>query len=119
VKGNIRIVLLKQCSIRTAGLVQEIEKLKKQLAACTRDNLNLQEELSEAYRIKVRKLLYLLAVLSLFDAFGDRAYMFTMLSSDPIGRTTPSRGCKGWSLTLSAHVYSGVCLYVASIILFL
>uniref|UniRef100_A0A6N2L314 Uncharacterized protein n=1 Tax=Salix viminalis TaxID=40686 RepID=A0A6N2L314_SALVM len=37
---------------RTAGLVQETEKLKKQLVACTRDNLNLQEELSEAYRIK-------------------------------------------------------------------
>ncbi|GKV19812.1 hypothetical protein SLEP1_g30029 [Rubroshorea leprosula] len=37
---------------RTAGLEQEIENLKKQLAACTRDNQNLQEELSEAYRIK-------------------------------------------------------------------
>ncbi|KAF9675794.1 hypothetical protein SADUNF_Sadunf09G0069800 [Salix dunnii] len=39
-------------STGTAGLVQETEKLKKQLVACTRDNLNLQEELSEAYRIK-------------------------------------------------------------------
>ncbi|TKY71238.1 golgin subfamily B member isoform X1 [Spatholobus suberectus] len=37
---------------RTAALEQEIESLKKKLAACTRDNLNLQEELSEAYRIK-------------------------------------------------------------------
>ncbi|XP_044489943.1 ciliary rootlet coiled-coil protein 2-like [Mangifera indica] len=37
---------------RTAGLEQEIENLKKKLAACTRDNLNLQEELSEAYQIK-------------------------------------------------------------------
>ncbi|KAI4298577.1 hypothetical protein L6164_032119 [Bauhinia variegata] len=37
---------------RTAGLEQEIENLKKKLAACTRDNLNLQEELSEAYKIK-------------------------------------------------------------------
>uniref|UniRef100_A0A2P2MFP0 Uncharacterized protein MANES_07G058100 n=1 Tax=Rhizophora mucronata TaxID=61149 RepID=A0A2P2MFP0_RHIMU len=37
---------------RTAGLEQEIENLKKKLAACTRDNINLQEELSEAYRIK-------------------------------------------------------------------
>ncbi|KAL1317070.1 hypothetical protein HN51_069188 [Arachis hypogaea] len=37
---------------RTAGLEQEIESLKKKVAACTRDNLNLQEELSEAYRIK-------------------------------------------------------------------
>ncbi|KAK4258856.1 hypothetical protein QN277_005256 [Acacia crassicarpa] len=37
---------------RTAGLEDEIENLKKKLAACTRDNLNLQEELSEAYRIK-------------------------------------------------------------------
>ncbi|XP_028788558.1 centriolin isoform X1 [Neltuma alba] len=37
---------------RTAGLEQEIESLKKKLATCTRDNLNLQEELSEAYRIK-------------------------------------------------------------------
>ncbi|KAL2349541.1 hypothetical protein Fmac_003541 [Flemingia macrophylla] len=37
---------------RTAGLEQEIESLKKKLAASTRDNVNLQEELSEAYRIK-------------------------------------------------------------------
>lgn len=37
---------------RTAGLEQEIESLKKKLAASTRENLNLQEELSEAYRIK-------------------------------------------------------------------
>ncbi|KAL5561389.1 hypothetical protein UlMin_031136 [Ulmus minor] len=37
---------------RTAGLEQEIENLKKKLAACSRENLNLQEELSEAYRIK-------------------------------------------------------------------
>jgi len=41
------------CPIRTAGLEQEIESLKKKLAACSRENLNLQEELSEAYRIKV------------------------------------------------------------------
>ncbi|XP_059653006.1 uncharacterized protein LOC132300087 isoform X2 [Cornus florida] len=37
---------------RTAGLEQEIENLKKKLAACTRENFNLQEELSEAFRIK-------------------------------------------------------------------
>ncbi|CAK9141370.1 unnamed protein product [Ilex paraguariensis] len=37
---------------RTAGLEQEIENLKKRLAACTRENLNLQEELSEAYHVK-------------------------------------------------------------------
>ncbi|CAL5195146.1 unnamed protein product [Lathyrus oleraceus] len=37
---------------RTAGLEQEIESLKNKLASCTRDSLNLQEELSEAYRIK-------------------------------------------------------------------
>ncbi|OVA05881.1 hypothetical protein BVC80_1701g14 [Macleaya cordata] len=37
---------------RTAGLEQEIENLKKKLAACTRYNQNLQEELSEVYRIK-------------------------------------------------------------------
>ncbi|XP_057788131.1 uncharacterized protein LOC131005262 isoform X2 [Salvia miltiorrhiza] len=35
-----------------AGLEQEIENLKKQLATYTRQNQNLQEELSEAYRIK-------------------------------------------------------------------
>ncbi|XP_070040341.1 uncharacterized protein [Nicotiana tomentosiformis] len=35
-----------------AGLEQETENLKKKLAACTRENQNLQEELSEAYRIK-------------------------------------------------------------------
>lgn len=39
--------------IRTAGLEQEIENLKKKFAACTRENHNLQEELAEAYRIKV------------------------------------------------------------------
>ncbi|XP_057496676.1 uncharacterized protein LOC130781488 isoform X1 [Actinidia eriantha] len=37
---------------RTASLEQEIENLKKKLAACLRENSNLQEELSEAYRIK-------------------------------------------------------------------
>ncbi|KAK9165344.1 hypothetical protein Scep_000535 [Stephania cephalantha] len=41
-----------QNPIRTAGLEQEIESLKKKLAACTRDNSNLQEELSEVYHIK-------------------------------------------------------------------
>ena len=40
--------------IRTAALEQEIESLKKKLAVCTRENQNLQEELSEAYHIKVR-----------------------------------------------------------------
>lgn len=40
--------------IRTAGLEQEIENLKNKLASCTRENKNLQEELSEAYSIKVR-----------------------------------------------------------------
>ncbi|GJR18137.1 hypothetical protein Tco_0966664 [Tanacetum coccineum] len=37
---------------RTAGLEQEINELKKKLTACLRENANLQEELSEAYRIK-------------------------------------------------------------------
>ncbi|CAL5387353.1 unnamed protein product [Camellia sinensis] len=37
---------------RTAGLEQEIESLKKKLTACTREKLNLQEELLEAYPIK-------------------------------------------------------------------
>ncbi|KAL6545891.1 hypothetical protein OROGR_009765 [Orobanche gracilis] len=37
---------------RTAGLEHEIESLKKKLATCTRENHNLQEELSEAYLIK-------------------------------------------------------------------
>lgn len=37
---------------RTAGLEQEIENLNTKLATCTRENKNLQEELSEAYRIK-------------------------------------------------------------------
>lgn len=40
-------------SIRTAALEQEIEELKKMLAAYKRENQNLQEELSEAYHIKV------------------------------------------------------------------
>lgn len=43
--------------IRTARLEQEIEDLKKKLATCTRENKNLEEELSEAYRIKVRSVL--------------------------------------------------------------
>ncbi|XP_007042660.2 PREDICTED: TATA element modulatory factor isoform X2 [Theobroma cacao] len=37
-----------------AGLEQEIESLKKRLASCTRENQNLQEELSEVYRIKTQ-----------------------------------------------------------------
>ncbi|KAI3958902.1 hypothetical protein MKX01_023578, partial [Papaver californicum] len=37
---------------RTAGLEQEIENLRKKLLTCTRDNHNLQEELSEVYKIK-------------------------------------------------------------------
>ncbi|CAI9104259.1 OLC1v1002894C1 [Oldenlandia corymbosa var. corymbosa] len=37
---------------RTAALEQEIETLNKKIAACARENQNLQEELSEAYRIK-------------------------------------------------------------------
>ncbi|KAL3814320.1 hypothetical protein ACJIZ3_015588 [Penstemon smallii] len=37
---------------RTAALEQEIENLKNNLAACARENQNIQEELSEAYRIK-------------------------------------------------------------------
>lgn len=43
---------------RTAGLEQEIEILKKKLAVCTRENENLQEELTEVYRIKVRLVLF-------------------------------------------------------------
>ncbi|KAK4777572.1 hypothetical protein SAY87_017759 [Trapa incisa] len=46
------VVATKMHFQRTAALEQEIENLKKKLAASTRDNLNLQEELSEAYRIK-------------------------------------------------------------------
>ncbi|CAA0814238.1 myosin heavy chain-related [Striga hermonthica] len=37
---------------RIAALEQDIESLNKKLAACTRENQNLQEELSEAYVIK-------------------------------------------------------------------
>ncbi|KAF2294396.1 hypothetical protein GH714_010269 [Hevea brasiliensis] len=46
------VVATKMHFQRTSALEQEIENLKKRLAACTRDNTNLQEELSEAYRIK-------------------------------------------------------------------
>ncbi|KAF5733212.1 nucleoprotein TPR-like isoform X5 [Tripterygium wilfordii] len=45
------LLWLLECIFK-AGLEQEIEDLKKKLATCTRENLNLQEELSEAYRIK-------------------------------------------------------------------
>lgn len=37
---------------RTANLEQEIDDLKKKLASCLRENVNLQEELSQAYLIK-------------------------------------------------------------------
>ncbi|KAJ3673151.1 hypothetical protein LUZ60_006525 [Juncus effusus] len=37
---------------RTANLEKDIETLQKRLAACLRDKYNLQEELTEAYRIK-------------------------------------------------------------------
>ncbi|XP_056160841.1 uncharacterized protein LOC115690332 isoform X3 [Syzygium oleosum] len=46
------VVATKMHFQRTASLEQEIETLKKKLALCTRENINLQEELSEAYRIK-------------------------------------------------------------------
>ncbi|KAL6211812.1 hypothetical protein ACLB2K_017035 [Fragaria x ananassa] len=46
------VVATKMHFQRTAGLEQEIENLKKKLATCSRENVNLQEELSEAYRIK-------------------------------------------------------------------
>ncbi|KAM5549661.1 hypothetical protein ABKV19_000874 [Rosa sericea] len=46
------VVATKMHFQRTAGLEQEIENLKKKLASCSRENVNLQEELSEAYRIK-------------------------------------------------------------------
>ncbi|KAI0493174.1 hypothetical protein KFK09_027450 [Dendrobium nobile] len=39
---------------RTSGLEQEIENLKKKLAGCLREKQNIQEELSEAYRIKAQ-----------------------------------------------------------------
>lgn len=39
---------------RTAGLEQEIESLRKKLAVFAREKQNLQEELSEAYRIKTQ-----------------------------------------------------------------
>ncbi|KAI3707963.1 hypothetical protein L2E82_36930 [Cichorium intybus] len=37
---------------RTAGLEKEIDDLKKKLTSCLRENVNLQEELSQSYRIK-------------------------------------------------------------------
>ncbi|KAI3805007.1 hypothetical protein L1987_26983 [Smallanthus sonchifolius] len=49
---NYGAVANKMHSQRTAGLEQEINDLKKKLTACLRENANLQEELSEAYRIK-------------------------------------------------------------------
>lgn len=39
---------------RTSGLEQEIEILNKKLAGCLREKQNVQEELSEAYRIKTQ-----------------------------------------------------------------
>ncbi|KAJ7531320.1 hypothetical protein O6H91_14G040300 [Diphasiastrum complanatum] len=37
---------------RVAGLEQELENCKAKLAHCTRENVNLQDELSEVYQIK-------------------------------------------------------------------
>ncbi|XP_031479611.1 uncharacterized protein LOC116250224 isoform X2 [Nymphaea colorata] len=39
---------------RTTLLEQEIENLKKKLSACMRENVNLQEELSETYHVKAQ-----------------------------------------------------------------
>ncbi|KAF8013926.1 hypothetical protein BT93_I1706 [Corymbia citriodora subsp. variegata] len=51
-KQGLAILLWLLKCIFKASLEQEIETLKKKLALCTRENVNLQEELSEAYRIK-------------------------------------------------------------------
>ncbi|XP_042062305.1 centrosomal protein of 128 kDa-like isoform X2 [Salvia splendens] len=51
-KLDLPILEWQHAYIFRAGLEQEIENLKKQLATCIRQNQNLQEELSEAYRIK-------------------------------------------------------------------
>ncbi|KAL5684436.1 hypothetical protein ACJX0J_010821, partial [Zea mays] len=60
---------------RTAALEQDIENLQKKLGGCLRENQNLQEELAEAYRIKLHgaalskvshfDLKYLLAVMNI------------------------------------------------------
>ncbi|KAJ0801129.1 hypothetical protein HanPI659440_Chr03g0113411 [Helianthus annuus] len=49
---NYGAVATRMHAQRTAGLEQEIDNLKKKLTACLRENANLQEELSESYRIK-------------------------------------------------------------------
>ncbi|KAI7757465.1 hypothetical protein M8C21_003197 [Ambrosia artemisiifolia] len=49
---NYGAVATRMQAQRTAGLEQEIDNLKKKLTACLRENVNLQEELSESYRIK-------------------------------------------------------------------
>lgn len=55
---------------RTAGLEQEIETLKKRLAGCIREKQNLQEELSEAYHVKVWMFcVSFLCLNSVFDNF--------------------------------------------------
>lgn len=82
------------CPIRTAGLEQEIESLKNKLAVCTRDNLNLQEELSEAYRIKVIILGFCVGCLNDYFYF---VYMltYTLLYPESTSRSTQRRGFKG------------------------
>lgn len=40
--------------MHTAGLEQEIQTLQNKLAASTTDTLNLQDQLSQAYRIKAQ-----------------------------------------------------------------
>ncbi|KAL6885847.1 hypothetical protein ACP4OV_010108 [Aristida adscensionis] len=45
-------VATRMLSQRTSALEQDIENLQKKLSGCLRENQNLQEELSEAYRVK-------------------------------------------------------------------
>lgn len=81
-------------SIRTAGLEQEVENLKKKLADCIKENSNIKDELSEAKRIKVR--FFFCIPLRIFHChLLVCAWRFSYLFSDIYGPTPQIGGYKG------------------------
>lgn len=94
--------------IRTAGLEQEVENLKKKLTDCIKENSNIKEELSEAQRIKVSfYLLFLIAIEFSMPFVSDG---FPFLFPDVYRSTPQVGGCKGICLALSCTL---MCLLIS------
>lgn len=78
---------------------QEIENLKKKIAACARENSNLQEELSEAYRIKVENFNFLSFNFTMANFFfflwAYYVICFLLVFIGPAGGFTCCGGDKG------------------------